>query len=154
MLCLRFCLHAMLFGNARAVATLWNLFIQHLRFSHWDPLQPLPRMPHNIVQPSLFTLTSAQPSSSSLPLDIPISTAKQPSQEPSEQSIGELQLNSRVQAGNRSDAAQDEPPAPDLRQGLLHQKLQMLDLCIHRQQCRAAAAQAAAQDSGTAFWPP
>ena len=64
----RFCLHAMLFGNARAVATLWNLFIQHLRFSHWELLQPLPRMttdplPHHKIQPAASQPSPVAPAS-------------------------------------------------------------------------------------------
>lgn len=41
----RLALHALVFGNARAVATLWLRFVRELRFSHWEPLVRLPRMP-------------------------------------------------------------------------------------------------------------
>ncbi|KAK9816392.1 hypothetical protein WJX74_004148 [Apatococcus lobatus] len=149
----RFCLHAMLFGNARAVSTLWNLFIQHLRFSHWESLQPLPRMPRQPSQHPPSKPASPQPTALQAHPETPTSTGldsttEQPFQEAAEQIAGKLQQQSGAQAGSRFDAAQGEPAAPDLRQGLLHQKLQMLDVCIHRQQRRAAAAQAHAHESG------
>ena len=40
----RLALHAMTFGNLRANAQLWHRFLRELRFSHWDPAGPLPRM--------------------------------------------------------------------------------------------------------------
>jgi len=36
-------LHALVFGNARAVATLWRRFVREIRFAHWDRGVPLPR---------------------------------------------------------------------------------------------------------------
>lgn len=41
----RLSLHALVFGNLRAVAFLWGRFVRELRFSHWETLTPLPRMP-------------------------------------------------------------------------------------------------------------
>lgn len=41
----RLALHALVFGNLRAVAILWGRFVRELRFSHWETLTPLPRMP-------------------------------------------------------------------------------------------------------------
>ena len=35
----------MTFGNLRANAQLWRRFLRELRFSHWEPAVPLPRMP-------------------------------------------------------------------------------------------------------------
>ena len=32
----RVALHALVFGNARAVATLWRRFVREIRFAHWD----------------------------------------------------------------------------------------------------------------------
>ncbi|GFR41848.1 hypothetical protein Agub_g2627, partial [Astrephomene gubernaculifera] len=40
----RLALHALLFGNARAVAWLWQRFVRELRFGCWDAERPLPRM--------------------------------------------------------------------------------------------------------------
>ena len=39
----RLALHALVFGNARAVATLWRRFVREIRFAHWDRGVPLPR---------------------------------------------------------------------------------------------------------------
>jgi len=41
----RLALHALVFGNARAVAALWLRFVRELRFAHWEPRERLPRMP-------------------------------------------------------------------------------------------------------------
>lgn len=41
----RLALHALVFGNARAVAVLWSHFVHELRFRHWETLTPLPHMP-------------------------------------------------------------------------------------------------------------
>ena len=40
----RMAMHAMTFGNARAVAILWQRFVREVRFAHWEACQPLPRM--------------------------------------------------------------------------------------------------------------
>ena len=40
----RVALHALQFGNVRAVAILWRRFVRELRFAHWDRGVPLPRM--------------------------------------------------------------------------------------------------------------
>lgn len=45
----RLSLHALVFGNLRAVAFLWGRFVRELRFSHWETLTPLPRMPGGAV---------------------------------------------------------------------------------------------------------
>ena len=39
----RLALHALVFGNARAVAMLWRRFVREIRFAHWDRGVPLPR---------------------------------------------------------------------------------------------------------------
>jgi Rab3 GTPase-activating protein catalytic subunit len=39
----RVALHALVFGNARAVATLWRRFVREIRFAHWDRGVALPR---------------------------------------------------------------------------------------------------------------
>ncbi len=41
----RLALHALVFGNLRAVAILWSRFVRELRFAHWETRTPLPRMP-------------------------------------------------------------------------------------------------------------
>jgi hypothetical protein len=40
----RLALHALVLGNARAVAVLWQRFMREVRFAHWERLLPLPRM--------------------------------------------------------------------------------------------------------------
>jgi hypothetical protein len=45
----RLSLHALVFGNLRAVAFMWGRFVRELRFSHWETLTPLPRMPGGAV---------------------------------------------------------------------------------------------------------
>ena len=40
----RVALHALCFGNVRAVAVLWRRFVREIRFAHWDRGVPLPRM--------------------------------------------------------------------------------------------------------------
>jgi hypothetical protein len=39
----RVALHALAFGNARAIGLLWQRVTRHLRFNHWDIARPLPR---------------------------------------------------------------------------------------------------------------
>ena len=41
----RVALHALLSGNLRAVALLWGRFMWEVRYAHWEPCQPLPRLP-------------------------------------------------------------------------------------------------------------
>lgn len=52
----RLALHAMTFGNARAVALLWLRFVRELRFAHWDALTLLPRMQHQPADRSALAL--------------------------------------------------------------------------------------------------
>ena len=82
----RVALHAMQFGNVRAVAMLWQRFVREVRFAHWDRGVPLPR------------------------------------------------------AENSENSANDFPEtAPDVLACVLHQKLQMLNACIHRRVARREA---------------
>ena len=46
----RLALHALVFGNLRAVAVLWARFVRELRFAHWETRTPLPRMPGAIAE--------------------------------------------------------------------------------------------------------
>ena len=77
----RVALHAMQFGNVRAVAILWQRFVREVRFAHWDRGVPLPRM--------------------------------------DDSSSGET--------------------VPDVLACAMHQKLQMINACIHRRKARAEA---------------
>ena len=77
----RVALHAMQFGNVRAVAILWQRFVREVRFAHWDRGVPLPRM----------------------------------------------------------DGSSSGETAPDILACAMHQKLQMINACIHRRNARAEA---------------
>lgn len=50
-------MHALTFSNPRAVATLWIRFVRELRFAHWEPLAPIPRVDSVSTQSSPGTKT-------------------------------------------------------------------------------------------------
>ena len=86
----RVALHAMQFGNVRAVAMLWQRFVREVRFAHWDRGVPLPRAENSDE--------------------------------------------------NSENSGNDFPEtAPDVLACVLHQKLQMLNACIHRRVARREA---------------
>lgn len=100
-------------------------FVSAIRLSHWDPFIPLALAPAS---------SSSTPASSSPASPPPLGTpSRTPS--PSDRGRGRVGVNGVGGAG-AGDAAlqlwQCEPPHPDLSSCLLHQKLQMLQLCIHR----------------------
>lgn len=87
----------MCFGNARAIAGLWQRFVRYLREGCWDQGRLLPRMGFPTAQAS----SSAAAHSGSV-------------------------------ARAREDEAASGLPRPDFSCCLLHQKLQMLNLCIQQ----------------------
>jgi Rab3 GTPase-activating protein catalytic subunit len=87
----RVALHALAFGNARAVAILWERVVRDMRFLHWERGVPLPRM--------------------------------------------------------ASDASASPDGVPDFAACLMHQKLQLLNICIARRADDAAAAARAAAEA-------
>ncbi|KAL4859894.1 26S proteasome non-ATPase regulatory subunit 13 A [Chlorella vulgaris] len=103
----RFTLHALALGSPRAVAELWSRFVGTLRQAYWEQLRSLPRMRIEQQQQEHSVGGSAAPE--------PHSTANS------------LRHDTSNHAGRT-------PLAPQLQFSLLHQKLQLLDLCIHVQQ--------------------
>ena len=91
----RVAMHALQFGNVRAVSVLWRRFTREIRFAHWDRGVPLPRFDAVVT----------------------------------------------------NDDGEEEEELPDANACLLHQKLQLLNLCIHR---RVRASKAAFEASAVA----
>lgn len=127
----RFTLHALALGSPRAVAELWSRFVTTLRLAYWEPLQALPRMRLGPKQ---------QPA------------GQQPGAQQQQQRDGaagsEAADGNAEDSGSGSGGAGGTPEAPDLSLSLLHQKLQLLDLCIHLQQQRRQQSQGEQQQQG------
>ena len=118
----RFTLHALALGSPRAVAELWSRFVSTLRLTYWEQLQPLPRM----------RLEQQQQGSSKAG---------------GKNGIGGSGSNGGGGSNGGSSGPSghpSRPEAPNLELCLLHQKLQLLDLCIYLQGQR----QQAQQDGG------
>ena len=100
----RLALHVMCFSNARAIAGLWQRFVRYLREGCWDQGRLLPRM---------------APVSS-----FPSHHQHKRQQEPAVAAAGAARAG--VSAGGSA------LPRPDFSCCVLHQKLQMLNLCIQQ----------------------
>ncbi|KAL4425754.1 hypothetical protein ABPG75_009770 [Micractinium tetrahymenae] len=130
----RLALHALALGSPRSVAELWSRFVSTLRLQYWEALQPLPRM-------RLGEAASAGQQQGEGHDQQKQQQQQQQQQEP----------RGGANAGSASGSASGgRPEAPNLELSLLHQKLQMLDLCIHllREQ-QAQQGQRGQQEDGT-----
>lgn len=120
----------MALGSPRSVAELWSRFVSALRLQYWEALQPLPRMRLDEEQGRQQGSDSEQ-------------------QQQSQQGDG------GVGADDSASTGSTRPEPPNLELSLLHQKLQMLDLCIHllqeqrAQQGQQARHEAAPQPNGS-----
>jgi len=124
----RLALHCMTFGNARAIALLWHRFVDEVRLRFWEDRALLPRMPsgHGAGAGSYQEAAGGFGGSC-----------------PSEGPMGHLRRHPRQREGQgdrdavaRRHAAVGGPPAPDHAACLIHQKLQMLNVCIFRRSVR------------------
>ncbi len=117
----RFTLHALALGSPRAVAELWSRFVSTLRLTYWEQLQQLPRMRLGRQE-------------------------QQQQREGSSKASGSNGASGNGGSGGGTNGASSSsrPEAPNLELCLLHQKLQLLDLCIHLQ----AQRQQGQQDGG------
>ncbi|PRW58940.1 serine threonine- kinase Nek1 isoform X5 [Chlorella sorokiniana] len=124
----RFTLHALALGSPRAVAELWSRFVSALRLTYWEQLQPLPRMRLGQQQQGQQKRASN-------------------SNKANGKMLGSNGGGSGSSPGGGSGSypGGDRPEAPNLELCLLHQKLQLLDLCIHLQAQRQQAQQEAGQ---------
>jgi hypothetical protein len=107
--CCRFALHALALGSPRAVADLWSRFVSTLRLTYWEQETPLPRMR--------------------------LGQQQQKQQQKQQQQADGTGISGGGGSGG-SGKGGGRPEAPTLNHSLLHQKLQLLDLCIHLQQQR------------------
>ena len=121
----------MCFSNARAVAGLWQRFVRYLREGCWDQGRLLPRM--GPYPPSSQPRTAPNPSSSSQASLLKHHGQSAANEETAVEAAGTEQLGSDSQL-----------PRPDFSCCLLHQKLQMLNLCI--QQAYGLQARQSAQE--------
>lgn len=128
--CCRFTLHALALGSPRAVAELWSRFVSTLRLNFWEHLQPLPRMRLQQAQEQQKQQQRASRGEGG-------STNKS-------SSGGNGGSGSGHSGGDPSSSSRPEPP--NLETCLLHQKLQLLDLCIHLQAQRQQVQQGGGQD--------
>ena len=103
----RVALHALVFGNARAVATLWRRFVREIRFAHWDRGVALPRTGGVGFEASRRRFFGAR---SGVPEDH--HSEKKEAEDPEE-------------AAYRDECV-------DVRACLVHQKIQLIDACIRR----------------------
>ena len=103
----RFVLHALALGSPRAVAELWSRFVGTLRQAYWEHRRPLPRMSLDCQQQQDDWQRSA--ATATLETDA-------------------------ADLLRESTGSCSTPEAPGMCYSLLHQKLQMLDLCVHLQQ--------------------
>ena len=124
----RFVLHALALGSPRAVAELWSRFVAALRLSHWEPLLPLPRMQlgglgwpehEEEAQRQAANGAGAAANGSMPPREEPLDTGLN----------GAADDGGEGSSGNGSGGGAGDG-APDLDCCLLHQKLQLLDVCI------------------------
>lgn len=99
----RLALHAGLFGNARAVALLWDRFLREIRFLYWERAMRLPRMPRTFGNGGGGGFDEPHLVGTAGGMSVDMS---------SDPSAGEV--------------------LPDTACCLLHQKLQLVDLCIAR----------------------
>ena len=113
-------LHALQFGNVRAVAMLWQRVVRELRFAHWDRGVPLPRM-----CTGGFSGGSGGKSKSESKGTGAVDGAKAKAEEEAEGEGGE---------------EEEEEETPDIIACLLHQKLQLLNVCINRRKAASVAA--------------
>ena len=132
----RLALHVITFSNPRAVATLWSRFVRELRFSHWEPGILLPRMTGRVVG-CRFPEQDHRHCSKSRFVQTKIPCTSQPLLDcvwkiftcmwcsPFLEEVLYFWMGYCIDGKNL-----EAPPEPDLRHGLLHQKLQMLNYCI------------------------
>ena len=125
--CCRFTLHALALGSPRAVAELWSRFVSTLRLNYWEQLQPLPRMRLEQQQPPPQPQPGRGKGGSTI-----------------KSSSGGSGGNGNGHSGGDPSSSRPEPP--NLETCLLHQKLQLLDLCIHLQAQRQQAQQGGGQE--------
>jgi hypothetical protein len=118
----RLALHCMTFGNARAVALLWHRFVDEVRLRYWEGRALLPRMPAGATAGG----------------------AGSPARGGARQGAAAATPHRRPRAGQGDDDAVARrhaqvggPPAPNHGACLIHQKLQMLNVCIFRSSARA-----------------
>eukprot|EP00891_Asterochloris_glomerata_P001378 jgi/Astpho2/1378/fgenesh1_pg.00025_%23_11_t len=155
----RLALHALCYGNARAVAILWQRFLHQLRLQFWDLQCALPRMAAWGQAPAASPQAQErQPgcdqSAGDSAQDSQAGSAKAAGQEHSAASSSKrldgVTSTAHAAAGEQSMASGGDmraAPAPDLRCCLLHQKLQLLDVCIQQSLQRAQGCGVGAQGS-------
>lgn len=146
----RLALHCLLFGNARAVAALWQCFVSEIRFQFWEERALLPRMPASSGSSSIKGATA---SAAAAPHSRPAGgISDRPSRSDEGltggvvdgQGLGHVQPTEpqgstpAVALEQARHAAVGGPPAPHLDSCLVHQKLQMLNICIFRRDGRHA----------------
>ena len=155
----RLALHALCYGNARAVAILWQRFLHQLRLQFWDLQCALPRMAAWGQAPAASPPAQGpQPGGNQS-----AGTSAQDSQAGSAAAAGQERSpagssgcldgdasTAHAAAGVQSVASgggMHTAPAPDLRCCLVHQKLQLLDVCIQQSLQRAQGCGVGAQGS-------
>ncbi|GLC52842.1 hypothetical protein PLESTB_000674500 [Pleodorina starrii] len=156
----RLSLHALLFGNARAVAWLWQRFVRELRFSCWEVERQLPRQAPPPPPPPHSSAPAPPPSPPPPPPPAaavggvragdggcgdgegvgagrPSTGDAEEEEDAGAKDAGEVAVAyvERLLLGQQTE--DPPPPGPDLRHCLLQQKLQVLDACIHRRKMLA-----------------
>ena len=127
----RVAMHALCFGNVRAVAVLWRRFVQRFDSAHWDRGVSLPRVDVGGDYVGSGTDVGSR-------TDSGLATS-------------DAAVDSSDAAVDSSDGAVDSSvdsdetrvlvlEAPDVRACLIHQKLQLINACIRRRKVASVAA--------------
>ena len=134
-------LHALQFGNVRAVAMLWQRVVREFRFAHWDRGVPLPRM-----DTGTRCTSSGGGGSGGNNRSVGVVTGEvegwgtRTEGGISRVSVASTSITGVVAAGEERTETAEEEVVPDILACLLHQKLQLLNVCINRRKAASVAA--------------
>ena len=127
----RVAMHALCFGNVRAVAVLWRRFVREIRFAHWDRGVSLPRVDVGGDYVGSGTDVGSRTDSGLATSDAAVDS----SDAAVDSSDGAV--DSSVDSDEKRVLVLE---APDVRACLIHQKLQLINACIRRRKVASVAA--------------